>query len=50
MLVLHRLDPVLDALRSSSVVLTPHLLEPPVGPDRVEREVVILVSGVFNGG
>ncbi len=50
MLVLDRLDPLLEAMRAGSRALTPHLLEPPSGPDRVERELNILLSGVYNGG
>jgi hypothetical protein len=45
-LVLDRLDPLLAALETASVVLTPHLLEPATAP----RELTILLSGVFNGG
>ena len=44
--VLDRLDPVLAALETASVVLTPHLL----APATAERELTILQSGVFNGG
>jgi len=50
MLVLDRLDPVLEAMQRGSPVLTPHLLEPPSGPDRIERELNILLSGTYNGG
>lgn len=32
------------------ITLVPHLLEPLTGGDRVERELNILQSGVFNGG
>ncbi|MEY2441283.1 MAG: hypothetical protein QOJ46_709 [bacterium] len=45
-LVLDRLDPVLAALETASVVLTPHMLE----PSTAVRELTILLSGVFNGG
>ncbi len=50
MLVLDRLDPVLEAMHRGSPVLTPHLLEPPGGADRIERELNILSSGIYNGG
>ncbi len=46
MLVTAPLDPLLDAVRDAPVVLTPHLLEPVA----VDRELQILLSGVFNGG
>ena len=49
-LLLDRLDPVLDAMHRAPLTLTPHLVRPPVGPDRIERELNILVSGVYNGG
>jgi hypothetical protein len=49
-LVLGRLDPVLADLDCGDLVLTPHLLDPLEGPDRVERELGILVSGTYNGG
>jgi hypothetical protein len=45
-LVLDRLDPLLAALETASVVLTPHLLEPATAA----HELRILLSGVFNGG
>jgi len=41
---------VLSALEQSSIVLTPHLLAPLEGEDRVERELNILQSGVYNVG
>jgi hypothetical protein len=45
-LVLDRLDPVLTALETASVVLLPHLLEPATAA----HELTILLAGVFNGG
>jgi hypothetical protein len=41
---------VLEALGAHSIVLTPHLLEPPRTGDARERELNILLSGTFNGG
>src|SRR3954447_9397885 len=49
-LVLGDLMPVADLLTRRALVLTPHLLSPPSGADRAERERVILLSGVFNLG
>lgn len=49
-LVFARLDPLLDALGRFELVITPHLLSPLTGADRIERERVILRSGTFNGG
>jgi hypothetical protein len=45
-LVLDRLEPLLAALETASVVLTPHLL----APAAAAHELTILLSGVFNGG
>lgn len=44
------IDRLLARLERHSILLTPHLLEPVSGPDRVERELNILQSGVFNAG
>jgi hypothetical protein len=49
-LVLSRLDPLLDATRKHSLVLTPHLSAPLEGPRRLGRELNILQAGVHNGG
>lgn len=50
MLVTGDLTPLFDAARRHSLVLTPHLLRPPRGPDRVARELAVLRAGAFNGG
>ena len=49
-LVLGRLDTLLEAAAPHAVTLTPHLLDPPGGVDRLSRELNILRSGVYNGG
>lgn len=49
-LVLGDLSPVFDLLERTSIVLTPHLVDPLCGPDRVERELNILQSGSYNVG
>ena len=49
-LVLDDLSPVLAALDRHAVLLTPHLLHPLAGADAVERELKILLSGVYNCG
>ncbi|MEO5678796.1 MAG: hypothetical protein ABIS47_03920 [Acidimicrobiales bacterium] len=50
MLVLADLAPLVAAATDHAIVLTPHLLEPPSGPDAIQRELQILRSGGFNGG
>jgi hypothetical protein len=49
-LVLGRLDPLLDATAAHAVALTPHLLGPLLGQDAIARELNILQSGTYNGG
>ena len=49
-LVLGDLTPVFDILDKISIVLTPHLVAPLAGADRIERELNILQSGTFNVG
>jgi hypothetical protein len=49
-LVLGELWPVFEILEKASIVLTPHLVEPLAGADRIERELNILQSGTFNVG
>jgi hypothetical protein len=49
-LVLGRLNDLLEAARSNAITLLPHLLEPLETHDRIDRELNILQSGVFNGG
>ncbi|MCA1829848.1 MAG: hypothetical protein LC689_23265 [Myxococcales bacterium] len=49
-LVLGELASVAEALPSGAVGLTPHLLEPVVAADAEERELTILLAGVFNAG
>jgi hypothetical protein len=49
-LVVGEHGPAFAALDRHPIVLTPHLLTPLVGPDRVGRELNILQSGIFNVG
>ena len=49
-MVLDRLDPLIDAVTSHAIALTPHLLGHLGGADRVSRELNILQSGIYNGG
>ena len=49
-LVVGPMAPVLDALGTSSIALTPHLLTPPGGADAVARELEVLRAGTINGG
>lgn len=49
-LVLEELSGLFEAAAAHAITLLPHLLEPLEGPDRVDRELNILQSGVFNGG
>jgi hypothetical protein len=49
-LVLDRLDPLIDAVTSHAIALTPHLLGQLHGADRITRELNILQSGIYNGG
>lgn len=49
-LVVGDLTPILTLMESSSIVLTPHLLEPLAGDALIERELGILQSGVYNVG
>jgi hypothetical protein len=49
-LVLAPLDQLFAAVRAHAVTLVPHRLEPPSTPDRVERDLALNLSGVFNGG
>lgn len=49
-LVLGDLSPVFDRLEKASIVLTPHLVAPLAGADRIPRELNILLSGIFNVG
>lgn len=49
-LVLGSLAPEFDKLQRHTVLLTPHFLEPPVGPRALEWELNVLRAGVFNGG
>jgi hypothetical protein len=48
--VLGELESTLSSLPAGSVALTPHLLEPLEGVEAEERELNILLSGVFNAG
>jgi hypothetical protein len=49
-LVLGELATIAADLPRGGVALTPHLLAPVEGPDAVERELMILLAGVFNAG
>ena len=49
-MVLNDLAPIFERLAEHSILLTPHLLEPLTGPDRHQRELNILQSGVYNVG
>lgn len=49
-LVLDDLQALLSQVQQHAVVLTPHLMAPLTGTDRVQRELNILQSGVYNGG
>lgn len=49
-LVLGSLAPEFAKLDRHSVLLTPHLLEPPGGEGALETELNVLRAGVFNGG
>jgi hypothetical protein len=49
-LVLGSLGPEFEKLGRHSVLLTPHLLEPPGGERAVETELNVLRAGVYNGG
>ena len=49
-LVLGDLTAVFDILEKASIVLTPHLVAPLAGADRIDRELNILLSGTFNVG
>lgn len=50
MLVLGKLDELLNWARESPITVVPHLLEPLALPDGIDRELNVLQSGVFNGG
>jgi hypothetical protein len=49
-LVTGPLDPAIELLDRCAILLTPHLVHPLEGPDRVARELNILQSGAFNVG
>jgi len=49
-LVVGELSPLFAALEQHSILLTPHLLAPPRTADRIERELNIVQSGIYNGG
>jgi hypothetical protein len=49
-LVLGEHSAVVDLLERHPIVLTPHLLAPLDGPDRISRELNILQSGIYNVG
>lgn len=48
--ILGRLDPLLELASAHALTLTPHLLQPPAGEDRIQRELTILRAGIYNGG
>jgi len=49
-LVTADLGPLLDALDDAPLLLAPHLTAPLAGPDAPDRELTILLSGVYNVG
>jgi len=49
-LVLDSLHPLFAATAGHAVALTPHLISPASGADRLARELNILQSGIYNGG
>jgi hypothetical protein len=49
-LVLGNMQEIFARFESSSILLTPHLLEPLAGPGAPERELNILLAGAYNGG
>lgn len=49
-LILGRLSPLFERAPQASMILTPHLLEPPRCNDPVRMELDVLRSGVYNGG
>lgn len=49
-LIVADLTPVFDPLHRHPVLLTPHLLAPVQGSNRIARDLNILQSGIFNGG
>jgi hypothetical protein len=49
-LVLGNLDSLFDRVQHQALTLVPHALEPSVGPDRLDRELVLHRAGVFNAG
>jgi hypothetical protein len=49
-LVLDRLDPLVDVTVRHPIALTPHLLDPLEGMRSAARELNVLQSGVFNAG
>ncbi|MEA2563012.1 MAG: hypothetical protein QOH06_4516 [Acidobacteriota bacterium] len=50
LLVLGDLTPLLAPSGDPAILLAPHLHEPLVGGDRIERELNILQSGIYNAG
>ncbi len=50
MLVMGSLGVLVEEMRRGSIAVTPHLLQPPSGANRIQRELNILRSGVLNGG
>ncbi len=49
-LVLDTLVPLCEALQRHSLMLTPHLLDPPRRSGALRRELDVLRAGVYNGG
>ncbi len=50
LLILGDLTPLLAPAGDPAILLTPHLLAPLAGGDRIPRELNILQSGIYNGG
>lgn len=49
-LVVGALSPAFERLRDVPLLLTPHLTAPVPGPEGIERELLVLLAGVFNAG
>lgn len=50
LLIMGPLDPLFATASAHALTVTPHVLDPPPGPDRHHRELMVLRSGTYNGG